>query len=651
MQLRSVPRLHPGAGAGPCSRQGQLLPSLNRRGATRLVTKPGLKVRSHGAGSWPIDDFEDVTGNLRQRSSEAPSGVSMAQLPLSQQSLNMAFHVLDKDRDGLISAAEAYKMVAFYLALQDHSPSAGAGVRPLSWDQHLLASISSARKLAGKSWAALAAAAEAYAAAKLAGGLQKSPPRASDLLWAGLGMGLAMLALGLLVPAVRTWPVVGQWHQQGLPLLLGSFGTFAILLFGRPEADAVRLWPLLGGQLGATAIAMVIIQLFGANLLSRAAAMAATVVYMMWSDTIHPPGGALVLMAMGDSSIQHFGWLYMLWPSLLLCLGVMLPISAATNWLRRNRQFDWPGSGAAAAATLHQKQQEWQQQQQKKDEMMQRHAAVMLSDRLLLPSQKQLSSKFVGALQRMLDAQAARQAQQLQAQQHAASQPQGDGFRQAMDDLRQRMITPQPRSPESSGGGAAPAEQQTAGQQQQQQQEEAQQSSAEASAGTSSSSASNSASASNSTSASSSSAAARVPRSSSKLEEAVRRRLRREADRKLEDDAHRQALWGPCLPGLEAFEKKLQRLHEERLRRQRQQPAQQRAVGVPGAWSLRLYDVLGSNSFDEGQQQQQQQQQQQSQELQVNGRPAWMYRWRSDISSVPGVGDHVLATDSFAPDE
>lgn len=74
-------------------------------------------------------------------------------------------------------------------------------------------------------------------------------------------------------------------------MLLGSFGTFAILLFGRPEADAVRLWPLLGGQLGATAIAMVIIQLFGANLLSRAAAMAATVVYMMWSDTIHPPGG------------------------------------------------------------------------------------------------------------------------------------------------------------------------------------------------------------------------------------------------------------------------------------------------------------------------------------------------------------------------
>jgi hypothetical protein len=105
-------------------------------------------------------------------------------------------------------------LVSWPQALQDHNPSAAAAVRPLSWDQHLLASISSARKLAGKRWTALAGAAEAYAAAKLAGGLQKSPPRCSDLVWAGLGMAATMLLLGLLVPAVKTWPVVGPWHQQ-----------------------------------------------------------------------------------------------------------------------------------------------------------------------------------------------------------------------------------------------------------------------------------------------------------------------------------------------------------------------------------------------------------------------------------------------------
>lgn len=66
---------------------------------------------------WSSDDYEDPNSNLWSSSSSAamPNGVSVAQLPLSQQSLNMAFHVLDKDQDGLISAAEAYKMVAFYL--------------------------------------------------------------------------------------------------------------------------------------------------------------------------------------------------------------------------------------------------------------------------------------------------------------------------------------------------------------------------------------------------------------------------------------------------------------------------------------------------------------------------------------------------------
>lgn len=78
---------------------------------------------------------------------------------------------------------------------------------------------------------------------------------------------------------------------QGAPLLLGSFGTLAILLFGKPEAEPVRLWSVIAGQLGATAIAICTLQVLGANILSRAAAMAAAVTWMMWSDCIHPPGG------------------------------------------------------------------------------------------------------------------------------------------------------------------------------------------------------------------------------------------------------------------------------------------------------------------------------------------------------------------------
>lgn len=103
--------------------------------------------------------------------------------------------------------------MAYYLALQQHKP-APPQRRPLTWDQHLLASIAAASKLSKNGWAGTAAACEAYVGAKVSGGLQAHPPRCSDLTWGALGMAAAVLALGLLAAAAKALPVVGHWHQQ-----------------------------------------------------------------------------------------------------------------------------------------------------------------------------------------------------------------------------------------------------------------------------------------------------------------------------------------------------------------------------------------------------------------------------------------------------
>lgn len=187
---------------------------------------------------------------------------------------------------------EAYRLVAYYLALQHHKPTP-AQRRPLTFDQHLLSSISTASKLTGGSWTSIAASCEAFVGAKLAGGLQAHPPRCSDIVWGAAGMAAAVLVLGVLAAAARTLPLVGPLHANGVPLLLGSFGTLAILLFGKPEAEPVRLWSVIAGQLGATAIVITVLHVWGASLASRAAAMAATVAWQMWTDSIHPPGGGL----------------------------------------------------------------------------------------------------------------------------------------------------------------------------------------------------------------------------------------------------------------------------------------------------------------------------------------------------------------------
>lgn len=74
--------------------------------------------------------------------------------------------------------------------------------------------------------------------------------------------------------------------------MLGSFGTFAVLLFARPEAEPVRLWPVVAGQLASAAIAVTFVKLFGTSIASKAAAMAVMCATMMHIDAVHPPGGA-----------------------------------------------------------------------------------------------------------------------------------------------------------------------------------------------------------------------------------------------------------------------------------------------------------------------------------------------------------------------
>lgn len=57
------------------------------------------------------------------------------------------------------------------------------------------------------------AALQSFAAAKLSNN-SKARASASDLLWSFVGMFLAVTALGVMNLHVRSWPVVGEWHQQ-----------------------------------------------------------------------------------------------------------------------------------------------------------------------------------------------------------------------------------------------------------------------------------------------------------------------------------------------------------------------------------------------------------------------------------------------------
>lgn len=99
------------------------------------------------------------------------------------------------------------------------------------------------------------------------------------MLWSFLGAFTAIFLMGLVAQSVKTWPIVGPLHQQvsfhtgaqlvlhcahddsaltlllerhsdgdlmvlllqGLALLIGSFGTICVLLFARPDGEAIQV--------------------------------------------------------------------------------------------------------------------------------------------------------------------------------------------------------------------------------------------------------------------------------------------------------------------------------------------------------------------------------------------------------------------------
>lgn len=58
----------------------------------------------------------------------------------------------------------------------------------------------------------------------------------------------------------------------------------------------------------ATVTVLTLLHLLGPSVLSRALAMAAMIAVMLFTDSVHPPGGALVLMAVDSAAIQRMDW-------------------------------------------------------------------------------------------------------------------------------------------------------------------------------------------------------------------------------------------------------------------------------------------------------------------------------------------------------
>jgi len=103
-------------------------------------------------------------------------------------------------------------------------------------------------------------------------------------VWSLFSATLGILAIGEVTALV------------GYPLLIGSLGASAVLLFGATDSPLAQPRNLVGGHLVSAIVAVVVVALFGSTPYAMALAVGMAIFVMNLTHTTHPPGGATALI-------------------------------------------------------------------------------------------------------------------------------------------------------------------------------------------------------------------------------------------------------------------------------------------------------------------------------------------------------------------
>ena len=205
--------------------------------------------------------------------------------------------------------------------------------------------------------------------------VQRSPAKVFQEYWAKwLGAGKGVF------PPVPAWPhlvttFLGAFTSIGVlsvlqlyspalrdQWLLGSFGATAVLLYAVPESPLAQPPNLLIGHIGSALIGQtinVVLPDDSTRWLACALSVSLSITFMQVTRTVHPPGGATALIAVADASSRNQGFFYVVFPTLVGVLFMLLVALVIDNfvlsypayWLEPNANQAVPASTSTAGQT------------------------------------------------------------------------------------------------------------------------------------------------------------------------------------------------------------------------------------------------------------------------------------------------------------
>jgi len=115
--------------------------------------------------------------------------------------------------------------------------------------------------------------------------------------------------------------IIAFWQSYSLPktetvFLIGSFGASSVLIYGAIQSPLAQPRNLIGGHVISAFVGVTVYKFFPDVIwLTAPFAVAASIVFMQVTKTLHPPGGATALLAViGTEKIKALGYMYVLTP-------------------------------------------------------------------------------------------------------------------------------------------------------------------------------------------------------------------------------------------------------------------------------------------------------------------------------------------------
>jgi len=125
-------------------------------------------------------------------------------------------------------------------------------------------------------------------------------PHHRHVFWSWFGSFLAITATSYLAINANS------------PLLMAPFGATSVLLFGVPDSPLAQPRNVVGGNLLAALLSLVILQYLGASPWTMGLAVSGAIAVMQIARTLHPPAGAIALVVM----MTKPDWKFLITPAL-----------------------------------------------------------------------------------------------------------------------------------------------------------------------------------------------------------------------------------------------------------------------------------------------------------------------------------------------